>query len=241
MSKVFWLNPEDPVDRFPSIKRALRHPDGLLAAGGDLSTPRLLAAYAKGIFPWYEDSQPILWWSPDPRAVFFPDALRISRSLKKTLRQNRFEISFDRAFSEVVQGCAEPRSYGTGTWITAEMMVAYNRLHEEGHAHSIEVWDQNGLAGGLYGLTIGKVFFGESMFSQARDASKVALVRLAEELTRREFALLDCQVDSPHLQSLGATLLRRSRFLALLEEHCTAPEPVGSWAQERGRAQPASA
>ena len=223
------------MDRFPSIGKALRHPDGLLAAGGDLSTPRLLAAYAQGIFPWYEEGQPILWWSPDPRAVFLPDSIRISRSLRKTLRQNRFEISFDRAFPEVVQGCAEPRSYGTGTWITSEMMDAYNRLHHEGHAHSIEVWDESGLAGGLYGLAIGEVFFGESMFSRIRDASKVALVRLAEELFVCGFVLIDCQVDSPHLQSLGATLLRRSKFLGLLKEHCAVPEPIDPWAQNTAR------
>ena len=240
MTKVFWLNPEDPVDRFPSIAKALKHPDGLLAAGGDLSTPRLLAAYAKGIFPWYEEGQPILWWSPDPRAVFFPGSMRVSRSLKKTLRQERFEISFDRAFADVVQGCAEPRSYGTGTWITTDMMDAYNRLHHEGHAHSIDVWNQTGLVGGLYGVAIGRVFFGESMFSQARDASKVALVYLAEELLRRGFALIDCQVDSPHLQSLGATLLRRRKFLTLLEEHCASPTPIGSWSSETRRAQPLS-
>ncbi len=228
---IHWISPEDPPDSFPEPATALRHPDGLLAAGGDLSPERLLVAYARGIFPWYEEGQPILWWAPDPRAVLFPDELRLSRSLRRTLRRRSFTHTLDAAFAEVVAGCAELRPKQEGTWITADMLEAYCRLHRSGHAHSVEVWQQDKLAGGIYGLALGKVFFGESMFSGARDASKVALVRLVEELRERGFALIDCQIGSAHLETLGVRSIPRRHFTQLLEQHCRPLGPTGPWAR----------
>ncbi|MEO6696524.1 MAG: leucyl/phenylalanyl-tRNA--protein transferase, partial [Gammaproteobacteria bacterium] len=175
-----WLSPEDQI--FPDVNLALREPDGLLALGGDLSPERLLAAYRKGIFPWYNEGQPILWWSPDPRAVLFPSRVKISRSLRKTLRQGRYRITLDQAFRSVIEGCAAPRNGVPGTWISRAMMEAYTELHERGYAHSVEAWRDGQLVGGLYGVALGRVFFGESMFSRSPDASKVALASLARQL-----------------------------------------------------------
>ncbi len=192
----------------------LAEPEGVLAVGGDLSPSRLLLAYSMGIFPWFSDDEPILWWSPDPRCVLTPDALKISRSLAKTLRQGRYRISFNEAFTRVVTACAEiRRKHEEGTWITGEMVQAYDRLHQLGFAHSVECWQGEELVGGLYGVCLGRCFFGESMFHRATDASKVALVALVRKMEEKGGALIDCQVPNPHLASLGAKEIPRSEFL----------------------------
>jgi leucyl/phenylalanyl-tRNA--protein transferase len=229
MSTLRWLSSADAADRFPPASQALTEPNGLLAAGGDLSPKRLLAAYRRGIFPWYEEGQPILWWSPDPRSVLRPDAVKVSRSLRRSLNKGGFELEIDRAFEEVVAACAEPRRYTDSTWITREMAAAYTRLHGLGWAHSFESWRDGELVGGLYGVAIGRVFFGESMFARATDASKVAFVRLAEHLQAHDFRLIDCQVASAHVASLGATTVSRADFLALLDEYCEPPGKPGRW------------
>jgi leucyl/phenylalanyl-tRNA---protein transferase len=224
-----WLSSADAADRFPPADQALTEPNGLLAAGGDLKPERLLAAYRRGIFPWYEEGQPILWWSPDPRAVLRPDGVKVSRSLRRSLNKGGFELKIDHAFADVVAACAEPRRYTDATWITREMAAAYTRLHRMGWAHSFESWRDGELVGGLYGVAIGRVFFGESMFARATDASKVALVRLAEHLAARSFELIDCQVASAHVVSLGATSMSRANFLALLDEYCEPPGRPERW------------
>jgi leucyl/phenylalanyl-tRNA--protein transferase len=228
MTAPYWLTPHDPDD-FPDVALALRDPDGLLAVGGDLSVRRLLAAYRQGIFPWYSAGQPILWWSPDPRAVLFPDKLHVSRSLARVLRQGRFEVTFDQDFAAVIQRCSEPRADDQGTWITTEMQQAYIDLHAAGHAHSVEAWLNGELVGGVYGVSIGKVFFGESMFSRVSNASKVAFVTLVHQLRAWDFGLIDCQIQSEHLARFGAELIPRQRFVQLLDEYCTKPDVVGSW------------
>ncbi|MEO0972690.1 MAG: leucyl/phenylalanyl-tRNA--protein transferase [Pseudomonadota bacterium] len=228
-AKLHWIGPDDPPDAFPPPEQALDSPEGLLAAGGDLSPPRLLAAYAAGVFPWYE-GQPILWWSPDPRAILRLDELKISRSLAKRERSEQFHTTFDQAFAEVMKGCAAPRGACADTWITSEMFRAYVRLHSLGHAHSVETWRDGELVGGLYGVALGGVFFGESMFSRASDASKVALVRLVRQLHERGYDFIDCQLPSTHLQSLGSRNIPRTTFLSWLEEARLRPHlRSGSW------------
>lgn len=203
----------DKGSEFPPSCEALDYPNGLLAAGGDLSTQRLLAAYRRGIFPWYEEPQPVLWWTPDPRSVLFPDELHVSRSLRKTLRGNRFHLDIDRAFTDVMLQCAELRGDGLGTWIDDEMTTAYSGLNRLGFAHSVEVRNEQGtLVGGLYGVALGRVFFGESMFSRATDASKVALVALVDIMRRGAFHMIDCQMESEHLNSMGARNISRLDF-----------------------------
>ena len=204
---------------FPPLETALREPNGLLAAGGDLQPERLLAAYRHGCFPWYQEGQPLLWWSPDPRTVLFPDELHVSRSLRKRMRHGDYQVTFDKAFAEVIQGCAGPRSYADGTWITTPMQDAYIRLHEMGVAHSVEVWQQGQLVGGLYGLAMGELFFGESMFSRATDASKVGFVTLVERLRDWGFAMIDCQMPTQHLASFGARSIPRTAFADALAKH----------------------
>jgi len=221
------LDPNAAPDAFPPVERALREPNGLLCMGGDLSTARLLAAYRRGIFPWYSDGDPILWWSPDPRALLFVDELRISRSLKRRLRRGGYTVSADRAFDIVMDCCAAPRKHQAETWIGLEMRKAYAALHRAGRAHSIEVWDGGLLVGGVYGVEVGGLFSGESMFSRADDASKVALVALARLLAARGVPAIDCQVPNPHLASLGARTVPRARFLELLAAR-PAP-PAGPW------------
>lgn len=228
MRGIHWLSLEHP-QRFPDVERALDEPNGLLAVGGDLSEERLLAAYRRGIFPWYSEGEPILWWSPDPRAVLFPEHVRISRSLRKTLRRRVFEVTLDEAFPDVVSACAGPRERTRGTWITSEVFRAYCHLHERGLAHSVECWQDGRLVGGLYGLAIGAVFFGESMFSHATDASKVALVHLVWQLRRWNFGVIDCQVGSAHLASLGAIDIPRREFLRLITQGCALPTILGPW------------
>lgn len=228
-SRVAWLSPSDPPQQFPDVATALREPDGLLAAGGDLSSARLLAAYTAGIFPWFEQGQPILWWSPDPRCVLRPGALHVARRLRQYLRRSTFTLSYNRAFTDVIRACAGQRRAQQGTWITADMMDAYEQLHAAGWAHSVEIWDGAELAGGIYGLSIGKVFFGESMFSRRDNASKFAMLALCRELVQNEFALLDCQVVSPHLLTLGAIMLPRSEYCAILRARCTPASQFGAW------------
>jgi leucyl/phenylalanyl-tRNA--protein transferase len=219
MAQLVWLSDKHDLSWFPPVTAALKDPDGLLAAGGGLSTERLLAAYRHGIFPWYNAGQPVLWWSPDPRSVLFPAEFRLSRSLRKSQRNRGYETRIDTAFAAVVEACAAPRASGPGTWITPEMASAYRKLHELGHAHSIETWQDEQLVGGLYGVGLGRVFFGESMFSRATDASKVALARLVGECLARGIALIDCQVASAHLESLGSRALPRAEFVRLVEQH----------------------
>jgi leucyl/phenylalanyl-tRNA--protein transferase len=225
-----WLPPE-PI--FPPVERALAEPagpNGLLAAGGDLSPARILAAYRLGIFPWYSAGEPILWWSPDPRMVLFPDELKISRSLAKVLRNADYEVRLDTAFSEVMAACAAtPRDGQAGTWITAEMQAAYIRLHELGYAHSVETWINGKLVGGLYGVALGHAFYGESMFSHHRDASKIALAHLCKYLKRLEFGIIDCQMETSHLASLGARPIPRGEFTALLRRFATTDFPANRW------------
>jgi leucyl/phenylalanyl-tRNA--protein transferase len=220
---ITWLSPHDAPEWFPPPEQALEEPSGLLAAGGDLSPARLIAAYRRGIFPWYSPGQPVLWWSPDPRAVLFPEEFHCTRSLARTLRGGTFTHSMDRDFAAVIDGCAAPRAASPGTWITSEMRAAYLELHRLGHAHSIETWQAGSLAGGLYGVRLGGVFFGESMFSRERDASKAALAYLVATCRRNNLVVIDCQLPSRHLASLGSRTIPRSQFQALLDEHVRAP------------------
>ena len=213
-----WLRPGDPPDAFPPVETALTDPDGLLCAGGDLSPARLLEAYRRGIFPWFSAGQPILWWSPDPRTVLYPAEFKVSRSLAKTIRNRGYEVTVDRAFAEVMARCADERLRPEGTWISPQMRAAYQRLHELGLAHSYETWDGDRLVGGLYGVALGAVFFGESMFSLERDASKVALAALVRAMIERNGRLIDCQVASAHLESLGARSIPRRQFVRELAE-----------------------
>jgi len=230
---IALLRPQDPPESFPPVDEALREPDGLLCVGGDLSVSRLLAAYRRGIFPWYSEGQPILWWSPDPRAVLFPAEFKVSRSLAKTLRNRGFTVTFDRAFASVMTRCADRTLRPEGTWISPEMLTAYATLHELGYAHSVETWDAGKLVGGLYGVSLGRIFFGESMFSTERDASKVALHALVHTLLRRHDELIDCQVRSAHLHSLGAREIPRREFTARLDRCIETLQPGGSWATRR--------
>ena len=223
MKTITWLSPQDAPEWFPPLEQALEEPSGLLAAGGDLSPERLIAAYRRGIFPWYSPGQPVLWWSPDPRAVLFPEEFHCTRSLAKTLRNGGFSYSMDRDFAAVIDGCAAPRAASPGTWITSDMRAAYLELHRLEHAHSIEIWRAGALVGGLYGVRLGGVFFGESMFSRERDASKAALARLVAVCRRNSLAVIDCQLPSRHLTTLGSRTIPRSQFQALLREHARTP------------------
>ena len=227
MKTVTWLSPQDAPEWFPPLEQALEEPAGLLAAGGDLSPVRLLAAYQRGIFPWYSPGQPVLWWSPDPRAVLLPDEFRCSRSLAKTLRNGGFEVGIDADFRATIDCCAAPRPQSLGTWITSEMRAAYIELHRLGYAHSIEARRAGKLVGGLYGVRLGGVFFGESMFSRERDASKVALAHLVALCRSNSIEVIDCQLSSRHLESLGARTVPRVQFQALLSRLITVnPAPL---------------
>jgi leucyl/phenylalanyl-tRNA--protein transferase len=233
---LYLLDPTDPQAPFPDVETAEREPDGLLAVGGDLSVTRLLNAYRRGIFPWFGDGDPILWWSPDPRTALFPERLRISRSLRKILRKGLFGATIDRDFDAVINACAQPRAESGGTWLVPDMIAAYRRLHLRGFAHSVEVWRDGALAGGLYGVAIGRVFFGESMFTRVSDASKVALVHLCRTLLERDFRLIDCQVLTGHLIRMGAVQIDRTAFVRMLDRWCPHPDRGGSWDDGRIRA-----
>jgi leucyl/phenylalanyl-tRNA--protein transferase len=222
-----WLVDDAP---FPSVESALVDPNGLLCAGGNLSPERILSAYRQGIFPWFSAGQPILWWSPDPRMVLFPDEFKVSRSLRKTLKSGDYEIRLDSDFAGVINHCAHTERPGQpGTWITPEMRNAYLRLHELGWAHSVETWQDGVLTGGLYGLAIGKMFYGESMFSLRTDASKIAAAHLARFLGHQEFGMVDCQMRTDHLASLGAREIPRVVFLAQLQRLCQMPATPARW------------
>lgn len=210
---IRWIGPSDP---FPPVDTALTEPNGLVAAGADLTPARLLDAYTRGIFPWSAEDEPMLWWSPDPRMVLFVSELRISRSLRRRIRSRQFRVTIDRAFDDVVAGCADPRPDDDGTWITPAIAAAYGELHRRGHAHSVETWIDEELVGGLYGVSIGRMFYGESMFARESDASKIALAFLVRQLERWDFELVDCQMSTAHLASLGAREIPRRDFLARL-------------------------
>mgnify|MGYP001823504932 FL=1 len=207
-----YIQPFDHIDSFPPLDKAQSEPNGLLAMGGDLSENRLLHAYKRGIFPWYSVGEPILWWSPDPRMVMIPSEFRASKSLKKAVRKQNFSLSINQAFPDVIKACAEPRNDSAETWITNDMVTAYNKLHQLQHAHSLEIWKDDELVGGLYGIAIGAVFYGESMFSRVDNASKAAYWALCHLLQTLDFDIIDCQVYSAHLASLGARQIARSKF-----------------------------
>lgn len=223
---VPFLGPDDPL---PPPETARRRPNGLLAAGGGLSIPRLVDAYSRGAFPWFSDGEPVLWWCPDPRMVLPTSAVHVSRSLGRRLRRDDYQVTFDQAFGAVMRACAEPRADDHGTWITAEMLEAYLALHRAGHAHSAELWVNGALAGGIYGVAIGRAFFGESMFSQATDGSKMAICWLAAQLARWRVPFIDCQVPSVHLASLGGREVTRREFLRRLAPLVAADGPPGPW------------
>lgn len=206
--------PEDLIFPHPKLARE----DGLLAVGGDLSIERLFLAYSNGIFPWYSDGEPILWWSPNPRFVLFPQDIKISKSMKKILKKGMYKVTYDTCFRDVIYNCGKMREENEGTWITEDMLEAYCRLHEEGYAHSVEVWHEEELVGGLYGVSIGKCFFGESMFSKMSNTSKIALITLSKDLLAKRFTLIDCQIYTKHLESMGAVKISRDEFLRLLKD-----------------------
>ncbi len=221
-----WLDEHDPL---PPVERALRRPNGLLAAGGGLSAARLVDAYSRGCFPWFSEGEPVLWWSPDPRMVLFPHELHVPRSLARRIRRGGYDIRADTDFEAVVAGCAEPRDGEPGTWITSEIRDAYRALHDAGYAHSIETWIDGTLAGGLYGVAIGRAFFGESMFTRVPDASKIALVHLVRHLEREGFGIIDCQMRTAHLARFGAREIPRREFVAHVERLVGNREPSGRW------------
>ncbi|KAB7627516.1 leucyl/phenylalanyl-tRNA--protein transferase [Alkalilimnicola sp. S0819] len=230
MIELPWLNEDDQACEFPPVTQALSEPNGLLAAGGRLSPQRLEAAYARGIFPWFSEGQPVLWWSPDPRALLYPQELRVSRSLRKRLRNGGFRVSLDENFPAVLRACAAPREDGAGTWITEDMQAAYRALAERGVAHSVEVRRGDALVGGLYGVALGGAFFGESMFSRERDGSKIALCWLAGQLRRWGYAFIDCQLPSAHLMSMGARSVARADFIRQLQHALMRPgAPRAPW------------
>jgi len=229
MRRPYWIPQNASPYDFPPLEQALEHPDGLLAVGGDLTINRLLVAYHLGIFPWYSDDEPILWWSPAQRMVLFPEALKVSRSLRKTIRKEQFTVTLDHNFQQVIKECAGPRRRQYGTWITDDMQNAYCQLHDYGYAHSCEAWYEGRLVGGLYGIALGKIFFGESMFSHISDASKVAFAHFVWQLQRWGYELIDCQVHTPHLESLGAEHISRQQYRALLDTLCEKPGHKGIW------------
>lgn len=227
MTQLTWL--DDRALQFPQSSCALTEPNGLLAAGNQLNTPLLLAAYERGIFPWYEEGQPVLWWTPDPRLVLYPEEINISRSLAKVIRQNRFHVTTDTCFDLVVEACSQPREDGAGTWISQDIKLAYSRLHQLGFAHSVEVWQSDELVGGLYGVSLSPVFFGESMFTRVSNASKVGFAYLVEQLLRLNFRLIDCQVYTNHLASLGAREISRLQFEQHLLDYNVSAKSSGAW------------
>lgn len=229
MRRPYWIPYNAGPYDFPDLENALDHPDGLLAIGGDLSPSRIMVAYRRGIFPWYSDDQPILWWSPSERMIMFPENLKVSRSLRKTIRKHAFTLTMDTCFRQVVIECAGPRRHEEGTWITPEVLEAYCQLHYYDFAHSVECWYDGQLVGGLYGVSLGKVFFGESMFSHLTDASKVAYSHFVWQLQRWGYELIDCQIHTEHLESLGAYLIPRQAYRKLLDRLCEVKGYHGPW------------
>jgi leucyl/phenylalanyl-tRNA--protein transferase len=227
--RLHWLDPRNPRQPFPPAAMAMRDPNGLLAIGGDLSVPRLLSAYSQGIFPWYNPDEPILWWCPDPRTLLIPSAFHTSRSLARRLRRRDHAVTLNRDFRGVLEACSAPRASGRGTWLGSEMKRAYQELHERGYAQSVEVWRHGHLIGGVYGVSLGRAFFGESMFSRADDGSKIALHYLCRQLAAWNYELLDCQIASSHLATLGARDLPRERFLSLVRSAVDAPGRAAPW------------
>ena len=225
-----WLDPNDPEAPFPPAETALKDPEGLVAAGGDLKPTRLLHAYHQGLFPWYEEGQPILWWSPNPRGILYPRDFIAHKSLLRTIRNNHWKISYDKSFLDVMKACAEPRNNSRGTWITDDMVEAYMNLHESNHAHSLEVYNESGeLIGGVYGISIGTIFFGESMFSRVTDASKVALLYLSAYLDSWGYAIIDTQLPSAHLTSLGGSKMTRDKYLSVLSTFTKKSSHHNAW------------
>jgi len=229
MRRPYWIPAYSSPYDFPPLEEAADCPDGLLAVGGDLSSQRILVAYRKGIFPWYSEDEPILWWSPSQRMVLLPASLKVSRSLRQAVKRKIFMVTFDHCFQEVITQCAAPRPGVNGTWITEEILQAYCQLHEEGFAHSVESWYEGQLVGGLYGISLGKVFFGESMFSRQTNASKVAFVHLVKQIQKWDYELIDCQVATDHLESLGAVEIPRGVYKILLDCLCDAPGHQNPW------------
>jgi len=225
-NKLYWVADNIIADDFPPVESALRDPDGLLAIGGDLTSERLINAYKSGIFPWYSSGQPVLWWSPDPRCILIPGEVQISKSLNKTLKKGIFEVTFNQSFHTVINKCAQPRNGNPDTWITDEIIEAYSKLEFMGKIISVETWHKGEIVGGLYGVTIGKVFFGESMFSNMNDASKIALVKLSSNLMNKGYKLIDCQIYSKHLQSLGAKSVSRKIFSNMLKQFCSVNDMI---------------
>ena len=235
MSEIIlpWLDPDDESSSFPAAVSALKDPEGLVAAGGDLSPKRVLRAYHEGIFPWYEEDQPILWWSPNPRGILYPKDFIAHKRLLRTIKKKNWRISFDQSFIEVIKACAEPRSNSRGTWITSDMLSAYTHLHHLGHAHSIEVWNQDGLVvGGIYGVALGSIFFGESMFSRETDTSKVALLYLCAYLDSWGYKIIDTQLGSKHLTSLGGIEIPRDEYLYVLSKLVSESVRPEAWNQD---------
>ncbi len=225
-----WLDPQNPDAPFPPVESALKEPEGLVAAGGDLKAIRLLRAYHEGLFPWYEEDQPLLWWSPNPRGVLYPKNFIAHKSLLRTIKKNQWKVSFDRSFLDVMRACAEPRSNSRGTWITNDMIAAYTHLHELSHAHSLEVWNESDeLIGGVYGISIGTIFFGESMFSRVTDASKVALLYLSAYLDSWGYDIIDTQLPSAHLTSLGGRKMNRDKYLIALSKFTAQSSNRAAW------------
>lgn len=236
--RLWQIGENDAPNEFPPTDHALQHPNGLLAVGGDLSPDRLIHAYSRGIFPWYSEDEPILWWSPDPRTVFIPGQVHVARRLARRMRSEDYAVTLDRAFADVVTACSAPREKQIGTWLLPEMQSAYKALHARGFAHSIEVWQQGQLVGGLYGVALGHVFFGESMFSRASDMSKIALVTLSQLLRDWGYLMLDGQVASPHLERMGAVQLDRGDFEALLRRAIPTTPIPGPWPETVSLPQP---
>jgi leucyl/phenylalanyl-tRNA--protein transferase len=226
VTSIFLIQGDTP---FPAVELALSQPNGLLAVGGDLSPERLLDAYRHGIFPWFNADDPILWWSPDPRMVLFPSEFKVSHSLRKVLHNGDYEVRFDTAFEQVMRACAAPRKGQPGTWILEEMIAAYCKLHQAGYAHSIETWINGELVGGLYGMALGRMFYGESMFSRHSNASKIAIAHLCKQLEHWNFGMIDCQMNTPHLASLGAREISRNEFIQRLQELIHYPDTASPW------------
>lgn len=229
MATIFLHQLNSSTPDFPPVDQALDEPNGLLAFGGRLNTETLLSAYSQGIFPWFNPGEPVLWWSPDPRMVIKPESIHISRSMKKEMRRQRYRLTIDQDFKSVMHQCRTIREQAEGTWISDDMETAYNQLHKEGYAHSVEVWDGDELVGGIYGLALDRIFFGESMFSKQPNTSKLAIIHLCQFLANQGIQWLDCQVPNPHLETLGGIYMPRSEFTKKLKTCCRTTDSIANW------------